>query len=94
MLYEGEFVDNLPHGEGIESGDNFRFVGRFERGARKQGKLIWKDELGSYTYEGTFKNNLFSGLGVLKDERKTITGIFKEGRMIEEENLQALPATI
>jgi hypothetical protein len=54
---------------------------------RKQGKLIWRDELGSYTYEGSFKENVFSGLGSLKDERKVFAGLFKGGRLIEEEKL-------
>jgi hypothetical protein len=51
LVYEGEFKDNLKHGRGRET-DRYEFVGDFEEGRKKQGKIIFNNGLDKF--EGTW----------------------------------------
>lgn len=80
VRYEGEFQNNIPHGEGVETSLDCKskFVGVFQKGNKKYGKLVWGEDK-QYTYEGSFANNLFQGSGVLRSQGGTYTGSFFGG---------------
>ena len=65
-VYTGHFLDELPHGFGIEeSTKGDRYEGFFERGQRSgHGKLVSKD---GREYDGEFREGKMHGHGVLLD---------------------------
>jgi hypothetical protein len=71
--------NNQLHGKGKELGNNFIFEGEFEKGERKEGKLIWINADCKYEYSGTFSNNVFSGKGILITDKSRYEGDFKNG---------------
>ena len=67
IRYEGEFQNNLPHGQGVETAldGSSKFVGTFFEGNKVAGVMSWGDG-GCFVYEGRFSNNTFNGRGVLR----------------------------
>jgi len=81
-IYEGEFLNGKYHGKGNFFFGDWKYIGDFKNGLR-EGKGILYYPNGS-TYEGEFRNNLKEGYGVLKtkDNSVTISGQFKEDKII------------
>lgn len=64
MKYVGGFKDNTFHGLGVETGENYKYEGKYINGLKNEGKMTWKDKNGNYEYLGTFnQNNKFHGKG-------------------------------
>ena len=62
-LYEGEFVDDRPHGRGIEVRENtYRYEGGFTQGRFSGSGLLVKINVGRY--HGEFRDGEPSGYGV------------------------------
>lgn len=80
IRYEGEFQNNLPHGQGVEVSidGRSRFVGTFYEGTKVSGVLTWGDR-NEFVYEGRFAGNTFNGRGVLKTADGTYYGDFLNG---------------
>lgn len=76
----GELKDNLPHGNGVESGQNYEFDGKFEEGVKVSGKLKWTSDNITCEYNGPFLDNLFEGKGVLNNDEGKYVGTFKKGQ--------------
>ncbi len=81
--YDGEWKNNMRHGKGVymwKNGD--RYSGEFRHNRREgMGTYVWKD--GS-SYIGEWKNGTRNGEGVLKNNGKTIRGIFQNDRLMQE----------
>jgi hypothetical protein len=72
----------LRHGQGrIKWFDDVNFVGIWENGRIKEGKIIW-DTTGE-SFEGFYslKTGRFEGKGILNLKRAKMDGFFKEGQM-------------
>ena len=80
MRYEGEFQNNLPHGQGTEIlfDGRSRFVGTFFEGNKVAGVMTW-GENAEYVYEGRFANNTFNGRGVMRSPEGVYYGDFVDG---------------
>ena len=60
-LYEGDFLNGLEDGNGIEINNENKYEGEFKKGEKSgKGKLIFKT---GDIYEGNFLNNKFNGEG-------------------------------
>ena len=80
-LYEGEFEDNLYHGEGEERFSNGNvYKGQFVRGYKEPyGRLTFPD--GS-EYEGNFSKNIIEGKGRFKwKDGRTYSGDFHDSKL-------------
>ena len=59
--YEGEFLNNKLHGEGVFTEEGRTYVGGFVNDRREgQGRLEWEN---GNVYEGSFVNGVFEGIG-------------------------------
>ena len=81
--YEGEWLDDCQHGEGVETWDSneSKYTGNFKDSKKSgKGRYEWAD--GSY-YEGDFADGVFDGQGTyyFADLKKTYTGEFRNANM-------------
>jgi len=84
--YEGDFVNNLFHGNGIYkySKSHDVYEGEFQYGMKKgKGKYIAQDK---YIYDGNWDNDMPFGYGKLSnwDETCTLKCTFRDGKIAEE----------
>ena len=84
--YEGDFVNNLFHGNGIYkySKSHDVYEGEFQYGMKKgKGKYIAQDK---YIYDGNRDNDMPFGYGKLSnwDETCTLKCTFRDGKIAEE----------
>lgn len=80
LIYEGDFVQNMPHGNGMEStiDGSVKFIGQYRHGQKVQGKMCWN----GFVYNGPFVNGLFNGVGFVKTPQGIYQGNFVDGRMV------------
>ena len=78
--YVGGWYENEKHGDGVETNEVNCYKGSFHMGKKHgNGKLVNNE--GNWTYEGEFKNDNFSGLGMLSAESgERYNGEFKLGK--------------
>ena len=70
MIYEGEFSDNLYHGEGTlydESGAMI-YQGGFLQGVRSGTGMEYRADTHTLSYYGSFVNDMREGSGVAYEE--------------------------
>ena len=84
--YEGDFANNLFHGNGIYkySKSHDVYEGEFQYGMKKgKGKYIAQDK---YIYDGNWDNDMPFGYGKLSnwDETCTLKCTFRDGKIAEE----------
>ena len=61
LLYNGDFVNGLRDGNGIEESDSAKYEGQFYKDKKcGKGKIVFNS---GDTYEGGFENNKFNGEG-------------------------------
>lgn len=85
-IYEGAWVNGMPHGHGIEYRNNgtVNYVGHWQVGEKSgDGKILLQN--GSVRYHGEFKANEYSGLGTLyglsrKERKKEYMGQWWRGQ--------------
>ena len=80
-VIQGEFFNDSPHGQGtmVNPKDGLVFEGLFRNGEFYKGKLT----VGSRTYEGEFKRNVFHGAGKFTGSDGTVLeGVFHYGQYI------------
>ena len=69
IKYSGKLLNNKPHGKGKEAATTFTFDGEYENGNKKHGLLKWtSNKKERFEYFGDFKDDLFSGRGILRDK--------------------------
>jgi hypothetical protein len=80
ITYNGYWLNDVFHGEGLFEDEDIQYCGAFENGLKSGfGKLLDKEQ--NYRYEGFFANNLFEGKGDLIFSDKTYySGEFKNNR--------------
>jgi hypothetical protein len=78
--YDGKWLDNVFHGEGLYINEKIKYYGNWELGVKTgYGKL--QDEEYNYIYDGYFINDKFEGHGVLTFSDKSFyNGKFKNGK--------------
>ena len=78
--YDGKWLDNVFHGEGLYINQLIKYYGNWELGIKTgYGKL--QDEEYNYIYDGYFINDKFEGHGVLTFSDKSFyNGKFKNGK--------------
>lgn len=84
--YEGNYKNGKWNGQGTltwpkaKEDDSYKFVGEFADGWRTNGRMYF---VGGAMYDGSFKNNQFTGKGTIFDDDGTYqTGTFKNGELI------------
>jgi len=82
LLIKGEFLNNKPHGQGIEKRENeYEYIGDFFEG-RKHGKGKINYFISGETYEGEFKDGFISGFGKYKwRNNESFEGPFEDGKI-------------
>jgi len=95
--YEGEWKDNLFHGQGIHiSYDNperflSKYEGEWKNGQRHGQGTVTMKNVNKYKYIGEWKDNAPHGQGTwMYADGKIIQGIFKDGVLIEEQSFDLL----
>lgn len=99
--YEGEFTNDKINGKGSMTGDKdtpVNCVGTFNQG-RNLAKCSYTLNGYTYRYEGSFKNALWEGKGILRTfehntEIDRLEGIFKQGEFIESTRREEPPTEI
>ena len=79
--YDGNFLDNMKHGHGVEVTASAKYNGAFQFDRREGwGTLVLQDLGRGSTYQGQFKNGTYQGRGTLCDSDGWIyTGDFVRG---------------
>ena len=77
--YEGEILDNKPHGQGTRIIDGSEYIGKWRNGFEDgKGRLTFKN--GDF-YEGNFKRGQFFGYGIYtKKNGEKYEGNFNRGK--------------
>jgi hypothetical protein len=76
IYYEGELLNNNPHGKGKKVNGAKVFSGNWENGFQLNGKIIFED---GYSYEGTYEKNMLHGKGIFNwPDGSTFEGNFSE----------------
>ena len=93
-VYEGDFLDEAPHGRGVITTAEGRYEGQLYAGSKHGlGKMTFAD---GRVYEGNFKDDRIDGAGTLtKADGTVVTGNFREtesdGIILVSEPEEAMP---
>lgn len=79
LLYEGSLINELYHGNGKLTENNFIYIGEFEYGKKHgKGKVYYLNN-NKLLYEGEFRNDKKEGIGIeYSDDGSEYTGAFKD----------------
>jgi hypothetical protein len=92
--YEGEWVNNMPEGKGMETWpDHTSYKGMYKAGCKHGiGRFEWAlkhNAIGSECYLGSFKNDLFDGHGRYQwADGRIYNGKWRTGKMDGEGEFQ------